>query len=77
MTGLPGAALSVIGHDRESRPVVTVPPDQLESLRLYITLDQNAVAALPDAATEFSFVVTDLTDQTAVEHKATFQGPPR
>jgi len=77
VTGLPGAALSVIGHDRESRPVVTVPPDQLESLRLYVTLDQSAVAALAEAATEFSFVVTDLTDQSAVEHRATFQGPAR
>ena len=56
---------------------MTVPPDQLESLRLYVTLDQSAVAALAEAATEFSFVVTDLADQSAVEHRATFQGPAR
>jgi len=77
VTGLPAASLSVVGHDRESNPVVTVPPDQLESLRLYVTLDQSAVAALSDPATEFSFVVTDLADQSAVEHRATFQGPAR
>jgi polyferredoxin len=77
VTGLPGASLSVIGHDRESHPVVTVPPDQLGSLRLYVTLDQRAVGALPESATEFSFVVTDLADQSAVEHRATFQGPSR
>jgi cytochrome c oxidase accessory protein FixG len=77
VAGLPGAALSVIGHDQESRPVVTVPPDQLQSLRLYITLDREAVAALPETATEFSIVVTDNADHAAVEHQATFQGPER
>ena len=63
VAGLPGATLSVIGHDQESRPVVTVPPDQLQSLRLYVTLDKSAVAGPPRAATEFSFVITDIADQ--------------
>ena len=77
VAGLPGAALSVIGHDQESRPVVTVPPDQLQSLRLYVTLDKSAVAALPETATEFSFMITDIADQIRVQHQATFQGPER
>jgi cytochrome c oxidase accessory protein FixG len=75
--GLPGGSLSVIGHDQESRPAVTVAPDQLQSLRLYVTLDKSAVAALPASSTEFSFVITDLADHMAVEHRATFQGPER
>ena len=77
VAGLPGAELSVIGHDQESRPVVTVPPDQLQSLRLYVTLDKSAVAALQASSSEFSFVITDLADRMAVEHRATFQGPER
>ncbi|MGZ8400603.1 MAG: cytochrome c oxidase accessory protein CcoG [Methyloceanibacter sp.] len=77
VAGLPGAELSVIGRDQEGRPVVTVPPDQLQSLRLYVTLDRSAVAALPETATEFSFVITDIADQNAVEHQATFQGAER
>jgi hypothetical protein len=77
VAGLPGAALSVIGHDQESRPVVIVAPDQLQSIRLYVTLDKSGVAALPASSTEFSFVITDLADRMAVEHRATFQGPER
>ncbi len=77
VAGLPGASLSVIGHEQETNPAVTVPPDELQSLRLYVTLDQAAVAALPEPATEFALVVTDLADHLAVEHKATFQGPER
>jgi hypothetical protein len=77
LAGLPAAAVSVIGHEQETSPVVTVAPDQLQSLRLYVTLDKAAVAALPEPTTEFAFVVTDLSDHLAVEHKATFQGPER
>jgi polyferredoxin len=77
VAGLPGATLSIVGHDRETDPVVTVPPDDLQSLRLYVTLDKKAVAALPGAATEFSFVISDVANHTTAEHGATFQGPER
>jgi cytochrome c oxidase accessory protein FixG len=77
VAGLPGATLSIVGHDRETDPVVTVPPDDLQSLRLYVTLDKKAVAALPGAATEFSFVISDVAKHTTAEHGATFQGPER
>jgi polyferredoxin len=77
VTGLPGASLSVIGHEQETNPAVTVPPDELQSLRLYVTLDKAAVAPLSESAVEFAFVVTDLSGRLAVEHKATFQGPER
>jgi cytochrome c oxidase accessory protein FixG len=76
VAGLPGSQLSVIGHDQES-PVVTVAPDQLQSLRLYVTLDKSAVAALPASSAAFSFVITDVGDHMAAEHRAAFQGPER
>jgi polyferredoxin len=75
--GLAGATLSVIGHDNETDPVVTVPPDQLEQVRLYVTLDKKGVAALPGTATDFSFVITDIANGMRTEHEATFQGPER
>jgi cytochrome c oxidase accessory protein FixG len=77
LQGLPRATLSIIGHDKETDPVVTVPPDQLEQVRLYVTLDKKSVLALPGAATDFAFVVTDAGNGTISEHKATFQGPER
>jgi cytochrome c oxidase accessory protein FixG len=72
--GLPGAKLDVVGHEGG---VVPVPPDNLQSVKLYITLDKQAAGALPDQATDFDFVITDIASGAGTEHKATFQGPPR
>ena len=77
IAGLPGAKLSVVGLEHETEPVVAVPPDKLQSVRLYVTLDKQGVAALTAEATDFSVVVTDVADGTLAEHKATFQGPER
>ena len=66
--GLPGAKLSVVGLEHEANPIVTVPPDELKSIRLYVTLDKQAVAALGGVATSFAFVVTDVADRRA--HRA-------
>ena len=73
--GLPEATLDLIGH--EGGAVVPVPPDKLQSLRLYLTLNKQGVASLSGAATAFSFVITDIANGTQTEHEATFQGPPR
>jgi len=56
--GLPGAKLSVVGLENETNPIVTVPPDELKSIRLYVNLDKQAVAALGGVATNFDIVVT-------------------
>ena len=77
IAGLPGAKLSVVGLEHEPEPVVAVPPDKLQSVRLYVTLEKQGVAALSAEATDFSVVVTDVVDGTLAEHKATFQGPER
>jgi hypothetical protein len=70
--GLPRANVNMIGHEGA---VVPVPPDNLQSVTLYVTLDKQGVKALHDDDTHFSFVVTDIADGTTVEHKATFNGP--
>ena len=77
IAGLPGANLSVVGLEHESEPVVAVPPDKLQSVRLYVTLEKEGVAGLSAEATDFSVVVTDRADGNFAEHKATFQGPER
>jgi cytochrome c oxidase accessory protein FixG len=77
LAGLPGATLDVIGHEGGSAAVVPVPPDNLQSVRLYVTLDKQEVAALPETATDFSFVITDIAKGTKAEHKAAFQRPER
>jgi cytochrome c oxidase accessory protein FixG len=73
--GLPGVTIDLIGH--EGGAVVPVPPDKLQSVRLYLTLTKQGVASLSGAATAFSFVITDTTNGTQIEHEAMFQGPSR
>ena len=73
--GLPGAKLSVVGLENEVNPTVTVPPDELKSIRLYVNLDKQAVAALGGVATSFDIVVTDVAGGERMEHSAIFQGP--
>ena len=75
VAGLPGAKLSVVGLENETHPLVTVPPDELKSIRLYVTLDKQAVAALGGAAKNFDIVVTDAGADEHTEHSAIFQGP--
>jgi len=72
--GLPGAKLDMIGHEDA---VVPVPPDNLQSVTVYVTLDKAGVKALTQTATEFEFVITDVASGATLEHDATFQGPLR
>jgi cytochrome c oxidase accessory protein FixG len=74
---LPGATLTVVGQEHEAQPVITVPPDQLQALRAYVTLDKKDVAALPGDAADFSLIVTDVANANEAEHKLTFRGPER
>ena len=77
LEGLPGANLSIIGAEHQTGPAVTVPPDDLQSLRLYVTLDKEGAAALSGEGTDFSLVVTDAANGGRAEHRATFRGPER
>ena len=75
IAGLPGAKFNVVGLENKANPVVTVPPDELKSVRLYVTLDKQAVTALGGAARNFDIVVTDAGAGEHTEHSAIFQGP--
>ena len=75
VAGLPGAKLSIVGHEDETNPAVVVPPDDLQAVRLYVTLDKQAVSALGAPASDFSFVIADQETGASTEHEATFRGP--
>ncbi len=77
LAGLPGATLSIVGLERQADPVVTVPPDELQSLRVYVTLDKQGVTASPHEATDFTLVVTDVATSNQAKHTVTFRGPER
>jgi cytochrome c oxidase accessory protein FixG len=73
--GLPGAKFSVVGLEQEANPVVTVPPDELKSVRLYVTLGKKDAAALAGEAKTFNIVVNDADGSERTAHSAIFQGP--
>ncbi|MGB2932083.1 MAG: cytochrome c oxidase accessory protein CcoG, partial [Methyloceanibacter sp.] len=75
--GLSGASLSIVGLERETDPVVAVPPDNLQSIRLYVTLDKQGAAALEGEGTDFSILITDTVSGEGVEHRTAFRGPKR
>jgi cytochrome c oxidase accessory protein FixG len=75
--GLPRATLSIVGLEKEADPVVNVPPDDLQTIRLYVTLQKQGAAALPGDATDFNIVVTDVASGERALHEATFRGPER
>jgi cytochrome c oxidase accessory protein FixG len=77
LDGLPGTSLSVIGADHEADTDVTVPPDDLQDVRLYVTLGKRGAAALAGDSTNFSIVVTDVASGARTLHGATFRGPER
>ena len=77
LQGLSGATLSVVGHEHETDPVITVAPDELQSVRVYVALDKTDFASLSDSTTEFHFTVADTGNGTLAEHGANFQGPKR
>jgi len=77
LTGLPGATFTIVGLEHQPDPEVTVPPDDLQALRVYVTLDKPHVAALGRDAADFSLVVTDAATGNQAEHKLTFRGPER
>ena len=67
----------MVGQEKDADPVVTVPADALQSVRVYVTLGKQPVRALPAASTEFAFVVSAIDDATSAEHGTIFQGPER
>jgi polyferredoxin len=77
VSGLNGPTLSIVGHEKETDPVITVLADELQSIKVYLALDRSAVAALPPGAAEFSFVVSGIDGTTTAEHRTSFQGPER
>jgi cytochrome c oxidase accessory protein FixG len=74
--GIPGAALTIVGHEKESEPAVTVAPDELQSLRVYVTLDKANAAQLHDGVGDLSLVVTDTKTGESVRHGFNFRGAP-
>ncbi|MDH3580796.1 MAG: cytochrome c oxidase accessory protein CcoG [Hyphomicrobiales bacterium] len=75
--GLVGATLRVVGFEKDADPAVTIVPDDLRALRIYITLPRQSLSGLAGGVTDFDFTVTDLADGLSVRNDTTFRSPVR
>lgn len=77
--GLPAGVepkLDVVGQTRGT-DAISVVPDDLRALRVYLTLPKPAVRKLENDATDLQFVVTDTEDGTQTRRKSNFRTPAR
>lgn len=73
--GLDAAELDIVGLEDNETPTISVLPDNLRSMRVYLSLGSDAVKQLSDEATPLEFVVTDLGDSAQSARSTTFRRP--
>ena len=73
LEGLPGAALTIVGQENVPEPKIDVVPDDLRSLRVYVTVPAAAMGKLKDEVAPFTFVVEDTGDDTQTRRDTTFR----
>jgi len=74
ISGLPGAAMSIVGFAKPDA-AIEVAPDDVRSLKVFVTLPAAQRTALTGGAASFQFSITDVEDHSEVLHTATFRGP--
>ncbi len=73
VAGLPDARISVVGLEGGD-PVIEVKPDDVRSVKVYVTIPRDKAAALP-ASVGMSFAVRDSGDGTETKRDTNFRGP--
>jgi len=73
VSGLKDARLSFVGVEG-TEPPVEVKPDDVRSVKVYVTISGEEAAKLPPSA-DIGFIVHDTGDGTESKHKTNFRGP--
>ncbi len=73
VSGLPDATLSYIGIEG-ARPLIEVKPDDVRSVKVYVTIPGEEAAKLP-ASADIGFIVRDSVDGTETKRNTNFRGP--
>ncbi|MGD9785371.1 MAG: cytochrome c oxidase accessory protein CcoG [Hyphomicrobiaceae bacterium] len=73
--GLPGAKLTVLGQEQAAKPRIEVVPDDLREVRAYVTLPQEALAAVPGDKHALTFVATDVDSGNRTARATNFRKP--
>lgn len=75
--GLLGATLRIVGYEKDTDPKISVLPDDLRALKVYVTVPVDNISDLKQSVTEFYFTVTDLGDGSATRNETTFRRPDK
>ena len=71
--GLPGAKLAVVGMDN-GQPSIDVQPDDVRSVKLYVTIPREKAATLP-ASAGIALAVRDIASGMETTRETNFRGP--
>ena len=73
IASLPEARISIVGIDGNN-PLIEVKPDDVRSVKVYVTVPHDKAAALP-ASARMAFILRDNGDGTETKRESTFRGP--
>jgi cytochrome c oxidase accessory protein FixG len=73
--GLAGAEFSILGLEGDAASKIEVAPDDLRTLKAFVTVPPEAVKAIEDGRAPFSFIVRDVADGTEISSETAFRGP--
>jgi cytochrome c oxidase accessory protein FixG len=73
VAGLPEARISIVGLEGDN-PLLEVKPDDVRSVKVYVTVPHDKAAALP-APAPMTFILRDRGDGTETKRDSNFRGP--
>jgi polyferredoxin len=76
LRGLRHARLALLGMEGEATPRIEVAPDNLRTLKAFVTVPREAAGAMSSQA-PFEIVVRDLSDGTQTSRETVFRGPDK
>ncbi len=74
--GLPGGSkITVVGMEKDPKPVIDVPTDVLREIQVYLALPAQAAAGLSSTSAPFNFVVRDIESGLEARRATYFRRP--
>jgi polyferredoxin len=73
VAGLPEARISIVGIEGNN-PLIEVKPDDVRSVKVYVTVPHDKAMTLP-ASARMTFILRDSGDGTETKRDSNFRGP--
>jgi cytochrome c oxidase accessory protein FixG len=75
--GLPDAKMVIAGNETGAKHEVEIGPDDVEPVKVFLSLPPEGVKKLPSENAPFQFVVRDVDDGTETRYDTTFRSPEK